>query len=1193
MYFKQLEMCGFKSFADRTVVRLEPGVTAVVGPNGCGKSNILDALRWSLGEQRARELRGTHMMDIIFNGSENRQPMGMAEVSVTFDNSESKLPVDFAEVQVTRRLYRSGESEYFINKAPCRLRDIHELFMDTGIGTAAYSIIGQGQIDLVLSSKPEDRRFLFEEAAGIIKYKARKRVAMRKMETADQNLLRLSDIIAEVQRQMRSLKRQVNAAIRYREMKEALRDLEIRFVWTKYTGLQEQIGSLKQTFADAQDTYEKSLAESTRLDARAEELAFQRLELERVLEARRGDVYEIDGEMEKTERQIALFRQQIEFLKEQQQQALRDHEELQERAAAIQAQIALSGEAVQTAQAEIESCNEEIARKQEEHEHTRALVAEAESRLEAVRARTVETMNDRAKMQTELETLSVNIRNIDSQLTAIYDRQNTLHSRHEEVVTRLQELRTSHSNTQGAADETAATRAKTAAERADKAQQLRTLHDTWQTVREAKSSHEARLGSLRELRDSYEGFATGVRAVMMAKQKKQPEAQGVIGPVGDLLSTQKTYERAIEAALGGNINNVVVENAEAAKSAIAFLKRERAGRVTFLPLDTIRSSQNDDTGSLLGRPGVVGLAIAYVSFDPHVKKAMDYLFHNTVIVETLDDAIRIARSESRFPRMVTLDGEYVSPAGAVTGGQTQSESRGLIGRSAEIAELEQRVAEADERIKELAAQGEALTDDMRGLSAQLDDLEKQEKAFRDELNDLGVQIARFSTELENLTQSNDQFKEQCAALEAERQALEEQRKEALARADSMEQDDAALERERAEAQDAVLRARQALSARAEDLANLRVRFAELTQRVEEGARNQQREQREYEETLQNAARRLEQNEQFKENEAGLNNEIALQLERVKALSEGKEEARKKVVAAQEQMQTLLQEADAATKSTREIHEQVRASQADMHRLEIELRHNEDQLQFLTERVLTEYHVALASLDAEQIGTDEHDDETREAMVTDLREKLDRMGQVNLMAIEEYEALEKRNAFLVSQEEDLRKARETLLGIVARIDSTIREMFLQTFNDVSENFRVFFRRLFNGGQARVYLLDESDPLECGIEIEARPPGKKPQSISLLSGGEQAMTAISLLFAIFKAKPSPFCVLDEVDAPLDDANIGRFLALVDEFKAESQFIIITHNKQTMAKANVMHGVTMQERGVSQLVSVRFDEAPENAA
>ncbi|MCX5757775.1 MAG: AAA family ATPase, partial [Candidatus Hydrogenedentes bacterium] len=452
------------------------------------------------------------------------------------------------------------------------------------------------------------------------------------------------------------------------------------------------------------------------------------------------------------------------------------------------------------------------------------------------------------------------------------------------------------------------------------------------------------------------------------------------------------------------------------------------------------------------------------------------------------------------------------------------------------------------------------------------------------LNEAGVIIARNAAELEGLQQSVQQLDSQCETLESERRRLEEQHNDALARADSMEEDDAAIQQALADAQDHASHARQALAERTSETSDLRVRFAELTQQLDEADRNRLREQQEYEDAVRNADRRVEQAQQLKQNQASLESEIEVNIDRAKALSENTEEARKLVVEARNEYETLRAENETLAKALREMHEQERTVQAEVHRLEMDLRHDEDQAGFLEERILAEYHVALSSLDAEAVGADEYDDETREELITDARDKLERMGQVNVMAIEEYEALEQRHDFLATQEEDLRKAREALLGVVERIDKTICDMFLETFTKVADSFRTYFRRLFNGGQARIYLVDENDPLESGIEIEARPPGKKPQTISLLSGGEQAMTAIALLFSIFRAKPSPFCVLDEVDAPLDDANIGRFLDMVQEFTSESQFIIITHSKQTMARANILYGVTMQERGVSQLVSVR---------
>ncbi|MFA6242480.1 MAG: chromosome segregation protein SMC [Candidatus Hydrogenedentales bacterium] len=1168
MYFKQLELIGFKSFADRTILKLDPGVTAVVGPNGCGKSNILDSLRWVLGEQRAKELRGSNMQDIVFNGSENRHPLGMAEVSVTFDNSDSSLPVDFSEVQITRRIYRSGESEYFINKAACRLKDIHELFMDTGVGTQAYSMIGQGKMDMILSSKPEDRRFIFEEAAGIIKYKNRKRLAMRRLESAEQNLLRLGDIIAEVERQMRSLKRQVNAAIRYRELSEQLREVEIRAAWLEFVRLTSEIEILKHQFSESTDRYEKVSVRISGLEARHEEVNLNRLEVERVRLARQQGVYEIESEMEKIERQIALQRQQIEYCGEKIEAAAQEKEALLQRAATLDEQVAGTGSQADEIGSAVQLSGNEINLKVEAHAQAATEVAEAEARLEAMRARHTERVTDRARAQTALEKLSETIEGVERQLAAIYERQRSVSSRHDELLAVLETARRVESEKQQDLASLEHDREQAVASRVRETDTLRDVDEQWRTLREQKSSLEARLNSLRELRDNYEGFAIGVRAVMKAASKNMMDVRDIIGPVGDLLSSDKEYEQAIEAALGGNINNVVVENAEAAKSAIDFLKRTAAGRVTFLPLDTVRGHGRGERGDSHspyadGKPGVIGQAIDYVRFEPRLQHVVEYLLHSTIIVRTLDDAIRITRSCANHPRLVTLDGEVVSSAGAVTGGRTKHESRGLLGRSAEIGDLELRVAKAEKQIADLANRRKSATENIARYSEEITVLDGRLKTCRQELNVMSVDYARQAAELDSMVQTGQTLGSERDELCARRDLLDAERQEALAKADASINDDELLQQELADAQDAASHARQRLSVLTSELSDIRLKQAGLAQRLEEIDRERQRLMRERAEAQAEAERRDGIIEQVELERAEIEENIKLHVERSVALSETREEATKKAVDAQNQLQTLLDESETIEKELKHLREEARGAQSEVHRTELALRQNEDRVGFFQERILSEYSVALSALTEEQVGTDEYDADTRTSLVNEIRAKLQRMGEVNLMAIEEYEALEQRHAFLQAQSQDLYQAKDALLGVIDRSDKRIREMFLDTFNRIAENFSAFFRRLFNGGQARVYLLNEDDPLESGIEIEARPPGKKPTSISLLSGGESAMTAVALLFSIFKAKPSPFCVLDEVDAPLDDANIGRFLTIIDEFTDQSQFIVITHNKQTMAK------------------------------
>ena len=1189
MYLKTLELVGFKSFASKTKLQFEPGMTAIVGPNGCGKSNILDALRWALGEQSAKELRGGNMHDVIFNGSETRSPMGMSEVSAVFDNADGQLPVDFAEVEITRRVYRSGESEYLINRAPCRLKDIQEMLMDTGISTQAYSMVGQGKMDMIISSKPEDRRALFEEAAGVIKYKNRKRVAMRKMDSAEQNLLRLHDIIAEVQRQMRSLKRQVNAAIRYKELSTQLRDLEIRAAWLRFQQLTAGIRQMQADYAVASDVQQRIGAEIDKLEREHEALGLKRLESDRAVSARRDEVQGVDSEIEKLEREIALQRQQLDFSGEQINQAHTERENLLTRSSNALAEAEAAEARAESAAHEVEQAAAEVEAKQTEYARIEEQVQEAEQQYEAMRADAVASMNDRNRVQTEAETLRTNLDHVDNQVAAIDEQRRNEDARREDLVRQMQQAQNRHHEQQEALSRLEADREQLTAEQEAAAAELRKVDENWQNLREKKSSQEARLNSLRELRDSYEGFAAGVRAVMQAHGKGRGGLDGVIGPVGDLLSTQKKFEQAVEAALGGSINNVVVDNADSAKAAVNYLKNNRAGRVTFLPLDIIRGGIRDESRALEGQKGVIGLAINVVEYDSRIRNAVEYLLQSTVIVETLDDTIRIAREMRRYPRLVTLEGEVVTSAGAVTGGRTRHESRGLLGRSAEIAELEDFVASAENELKAFQKRRAQLAETMQQQRDRIKTVQQEETATRKALNDTGVEIARLSTELDSLKQSGNNLEHKRNTLLGRRQELAQKHETALAEMSNLDSSDEALQTRIAEAQEAANQARQTLAACGKALSDLRVRHAELTQRCEEARREAQRLRQEHDNAVAEAEKRQNTAGDLQERQGELQEAIEANQQRLQELQAKREAAHQRAQEAEGGRKGLLDETDALEKRLRALREVSRDAQARAHSLEMTLAKDEDRVTYFEQRIREEYDLELETLPAEDVGTDEYDEASREEQVTDLRNKLHRMGDVNLTAIEEYETLEQRHDFLVAQAEDLEKARETLMSVVARSDKMIREMFLETFRGVAENFRVYFRQLFSGGQARIYLMNEDDPLESGIEIEARPPGKKPQSISVLSGGEKALTAIALLFSIFKAKPSPFCVLDEVDAPLDDANIGRFLSLLNEFTGQSQFVVITHNKQTMAAAGALYGVTMQERGVSQLVSVRFDEAP----
>lgn len=1181
-------MHGFKSFADPTAVNLDLGITAIVGPNGCGKSNILDALRWGLGEQSAKELRGSHMQDVIFNGSGGRPATGMAEVALTFDNADGQLPIDFNEVEVMRRVYRSGESEYLLNKTPCRLRDIQELFMDTGIGTNAYSLIGQGKIDLVLSTKPEDRRYLLEEAAGIIKYKTRKRMAMRKLESAEQNMLRLNDIIAEVDRQMRSLKRQVNAAIRHRELTAELRALEIRNAWLKYNELSGQVADLRDRLVQSTDQYQELATKTSRQEAEMESVNLKRVETDHLLSQRREREHAADTEMERLEGQVSLFKKEIEFARQRATEAAAEKARLENESAAMDSESGVSAEQLTAGEKEAEGIREALAQLQRQMDEVRALLAEKDSHIEELRGLTLESVNTRNRAQTELETVGVTIANIDSQLNVIGGQWETLDARMKETGALLDQHREEERRTQEQLTETVNKREQSQKDRRSVEAEIVALNAKWQELRESRSSLEARLASLIELRDSYEGFAVGVRAVMMAKQKNFPGMQGIIGPVGDVIATDKQYEHAIEAALGGNINNVIVDTADAAKAAITFLKENRAGRVTFLPLDTIRSGHPEDDKNLRGRQGIIGLAVDYVQCEARLLPAVQYLLYNTLIVETIDDAIRIARQENRFPRLVTLDGEVVTPAGAVTGGRTQRESRGLLGRNTEIEDLEGKVKRIQQSITDMTSQAQRFADQAAKLGEAIKAFEMEEQQLRKRLGEAGVALARHTAESESQRAALDHAEQTRAELENRKQALEVRLEDARSRIGGMETDDESLRRKLEKAQQEAALQREEVNRLNTAVTDQRVRETEALRALEELKRDCERARRGSRDMQEQARKQQTLMEEMEKRACAFEEQIKEVLSQSAELSRSRDKMHEAVLETQREQQFLAESGDKLTQQLKESRVKADAAQREVHKFELECSQKEDRMQFFQERIAVEYGLALGSLNLEDVGSDEYDEDERDKLIEDRRQTLQRLGSVNLGAIEEYDALEKRAKFLKTQNDDLVKARDTLLGVVKKIDATTEDMFRETFESISENFKNHFRRLFNGGQARLFLLDETNPLECGIEIEARPPGKKPQTIKLLSGGEQAMTAIALLFSIFVAKPSPFCVLDEVDAPLDDANIGRFLSMVDEFTGKSQFIMITHNKQTMARANAIFGVTQQEAGISQLVSVRLEEA-----
>lgn len=1228
MFLQSLEMTGFKSFAQRTVLQFHPGVTAIVGPNGCGKSNVLDAIRWVLGEQSAKALRGGEMADVIFSGTDSRPALGMAEVSLTFADCEKDLGVEWNEVRITRRVFRDGRSEYFINKAPCRLRDIHELFMDTGVGRSAYSMMEQGKIDLILSSRPEDRRAVFEEAAGITRYKAQKREALRKLEYTEANLVRVQDIIKEVRRQIGSLQRQAAKARRYKSLLADLRTLEAHWSHKNYREMGEELAGLR--------------AEMGRLDeARAiheREMAEQEAELD----AFRSRLAEKEAELASTRERIQELRNQA-FSAENRMAT--NAERCAEAAALVErhtADISAAEEKIAHQRGEIEEAERQMAAMLEILGHKEAEMAAREARLREAR-------EARIAAERRVAEAGVHFSKTESRLSALRNELSSAAGRREAAETRLRILQGEQAAAGASASELeqrlAALSGRLEAARGAMEEARRAQAEAFQAVENAQRQRqeaehafnaaakeaaalESRAEVLRQLQEQGEGLGEGAQAILRGLDNPSHFRPAIAGILGDRIHVPEQYLAAIEAALGAAQQAVLFSDGAIARDALIVLSRDRLGRaVVALPQDAANPA------SPIPAPpaGSLGWAADFLQGEPAALSLARRLLEGVAVVQTLDEALALRASLPELS-VATLDGEFLDARGVFYGGRASgSQPPSALARRVQMDALERELAGAIARLEaasqrrsmalaELDAAQDALLaarEAAQAAQVALSALENEEKLAQRQKADVEARLTSLARESAQLGESLDAARQRMEALEA-----------------SLREGSEALENwrgERADAEAALAEAREREAAASDALNEIRVDVATSRQQREHLAGRRRPMESRLAELLELVAARRAEVEELSRRRSRLQEESAALAAKLEDIAEARGEAEAAaahVAAAREELRSQAEAIEAALRSARsrltEIQDQkaaldVRAAQLELRRetlrTHISQRHHLDLEAFepdtyaLLCAVRERSKKLPTTLRPEGSGTEDIGDaaaadspetdaepapdapipwETVEALVADLTERLDSMGPVNLDAIQEFEELEQRLLFLEKQNADLVNSKVELLEVISRINRTTRELFADTFTKIRENFRVMFSELFGGGQASLELLDETDPLECGIEIAARPPGKQLKSVSLLSGGERTMTAVALLFAIYMVKPSPFCVLDEMDAPLDESNIARFIKILDRFVGQSQFIVITHNKRTIARADMLYGVTMEEHGVSKLVSVRFSEA-----
>lgn len=1179
MYLKSIEIHGFKSFANKIVFQFHNGITGIVGPNGSGKSNVADAVRWVLGEQRIKQLRGASMQDVIFSGTETRKPLSYAYVAITLDNSDHQLAIDYDEVTVARRIYRSGESEYLINGTPCRLKDVNELFYDTGIGKEGYSIIGQGQIDKILSGKPEERRELFDEAAGIVKFKRRKAAAQTKLENEKQNLVRVNDILSELEKQVGPLEKQSEVAKVYLRKKEELKSLDINVFLLENKRLREQLASAEEKY---------NLA-STELVETGEKYEGIKEEYERIQQ----EIESLDAAIEAAREQLTdtgLMRGKLEgeinVLKEQINSAHGSENHLNNRKAALEEEIAGKEQEKQDiltdkkdTDTQVQEIAEAAAKAKADLEAIQNKITELNNNIEAGKNTIIGELNQRAtikskmgRFDTMMEQINIRKAELNSRLLRAKSdevaREETVKKLEETFETVTEELR--QMTEQEAASEL---------ELGNIRENLTGLDAKLRETQTRFHQEQSKLEALTNITERYDGYGGSVKKVMEQKEKEK----GIIGVVADIIQVEAKYETAIETALGGNIQNIVTDNEETAKHMISFLKQNRLGRATFLPLTSITKPQEFKNPEALKEKGVIGMADELVGTEEEYRNVAKAMLGRIVVVDNVDNAVKIARKFDYGIRMVTLEGELLVPGGAISGGAFKNNSN-LLGRRREMDELEKKVKK--------------LSEDITTYNQKIEDTKSKRNKLRMDLEALKTEMQRKSIEQNtarlNISQARERMEEEAESaqsLKLEEQEIETKIFEIRSGKESITQELAASEELEKTTQEQILGFQKELeSCRLEEseasahAGEWEVKVEKMRQALDYKQANVdriggelERAQAELKEILEALTENAQEVERKKNN--------ILEIEKTIAAShENQDASRKKLDEDLAKKEELSAKQKDFFRSREEMSERMNALDKEVYRLGEQKKKLEDGIEGQINYMWDEYEITLS--DAAGLRNEEMNDlPAMKREISGLKDEIRKLGNVNVNAIEDYKNLMERYTFMKTQHDDLVEAEKTLEGIIEELDTAMRKQFTEKFAEISREFDKVFKELFGGGKGTLELMEDEDILEAGIRIIAQPPGKKLQNMMQLSGGEKALSAISLLFAIQNLKPSPFCLLDEIEAALDDSNVGRFAKYLHKLTKNTQFIVITHRRGTMEQVDRLYGITMQEKGVSTLVSVNL--------
>ncbi len=1193
MHLKRLEVYGFKSFANRTSVDFGEGITAIVGPNGCGKSNIVDAIRWVLGEQSAKSLRGKEMSDVIFSGNENRSALSYAAASLTVSNEDKALPIDYKNVDITRKIHRSGEGEYYINKKQSRLKSIKELFMDTGVGKKTFSVIEQGNISQFLQSDSKERRYIFEDAAGISKFRVRKEETIRRLERAQEKLIRLNDIIQEVDKQLRSATYQAQKARRFQKMSGELKKYKLSRAVIQSRKFNQRIDQINNVLDGFENQLTEIQAKHERFQAKKSEISAEYADIEQKVRKIENELGKYRSEAGKIESDIKWSSRRIDELKNHNQRLIGVISEDRESAASTSEAIQQKSRDIEIISTEIEKHDQLIAEKQKELDSLSERYSSIILDVEEKRKRIIEYLNYRSDIDNETAKIS-------TELKMLQRRRHELEQINSKSGPYIEELATDISAIETKIKEVHAEIQLHEERHEEKTQIEKNLEANLAELREQLTACqqegvriESRMNILQGLEERYEGVAGGVKGILEAMRKGNPNLENIHGLVADIIRMDEKYELAIETALGAKAQNIVAETADDAKKAIYFLKQNKKGRATFLPLDLIQSREpaSFDTH----HPGVIDTASSLVETEPRYKDLMQSLLGSTLVFSDLESALSYKRTRRNARlTLVTLEGEIIYSSGAMAGGAYTQHS-GLISRKNEIRRLHQQQIVVDNSSSEFKQKCRATETAIETNSNEIVTLSSEINQANLNRSELNARLSEKRQELSHHNEILDKNKKEMQAIHVRNIQSEELLTELKTKKEELQAENEALEKQINDSEQIVQNTDTERASLASEINNLRIEASTTKERRNSANTSLSH----LEQTHEQIEKRIQLSEETREKNTAEINELE-----------------NKIKHSNTTLGTIIDNHDRDKNSSMgmfqrrdEIHEELERISKDEHRLGEEekkilneineqkllKREVELKLQNSAERIQEDYDIDLDTFIAEIENSDELQAEIQEAnpdelngLIRETEDKIRKLGPVNVEAIDQQTQLGERSTFLHEQRDDLIESRKTLRQVIEEIEKKSRDLFINAFEEIRSNFQQTFRRLFGGGKAEIFLEEGVDVLEAGIEIVVRPPGKDLRSISLLSGGEKALTTIALLFAVFRSKPSPFCILDEVDAPLDETNIDRFMSIVKEFLDTTQFIIITHNRHTMSLSDVIYGVTMEEPGVTKVFSMKLNEA-----